>query len=54
MKRTVVKIKVQAPAARHHAMLFDENLPFRGRREEPKRQYVRKPKNKRSDDGRDW
>lgn len=31
---------------RNHRMLFDSNLPFRGRRETSKIQYRRQPKHK--------
>lgn len=53
MKRSE-KITVQAPKQRMHMALFDDDLPFRGRREEPKTAYKRKPKNRKQDDRDNW
>jgi hypothetical protein len=53
MKRTM-KLTVPAVKPRHHAMLFDADLPFRGRREPVKTQYRRRPKNRRDAEDRDW
>lgn len=43
----IQRIQLTAPKQRAHRALFDENLPFRGRREEDKTAYRRKPKNRR-------
>lgn len=41
-----IHFTIQAPKERRHQALFDNNLPFRGRVEQPKTVYKRKPKHK--------
>jgi stalled ribosome alternative rescue factor ArfA len=41
-----IHFTIQAPKERRHRALFDEDLPFRGRVEQPKTAYKRKPKHK--------
>ena len=49
MKKTIVKILIPAVTQRANRILFDSELPFRGRRETPKTVYRRHPKNRKSD-----
>lgn len=46
MKRTE-KIRIPQQKPRMHMALFSDDLPFRGRRETPKNEYKRRPKNRR-------
>ena len=46
MKRTE-KMSIPAPKNRAHFALFSDDLPFRGRRETPKTDFKRRPKNRR-------
>jgi stalled ribosome alternative rescue factor ArfA len=39
-----ISFTLQAPRQRRHQALFDSDLPFRGRVEQPKTVYKRKPK----------
>jgi len=41
-----IHFTIQAPKERRHRALFDADLPFRGRVEQPKTVYKRKPKHK--------
>jgi stalled ribosome alternative rescue factor ArfA len=41
-----IHFTIQAPKERRHRALFDGDLPFRGRVEQPKTVYKRKPKHK--------
>jgi hypothetical protein len=38
---------IEQPRRRAHRALFDRELPFRARREQPKNQYQRRVKNRR-------
>jgi hypothetical protein len=40
------KIVIPPAKQRAHRMLFDDNLPFRARREAPRTQYRRNPKHR--------
>jgi hypothetical protein len=42
-----VKLNLPAPTPRRHRALFDADLPFRGRRQQPKTLYQRWPKHAR-------
>jgi hypothetical protein len=45
-----ISFVLPAPRQRRHQALFDQDLPFRHRREQPKTQYQRRPKHvKRTD-----
>ncbi len=39
-----LQFKIAAPKTRRHRALYDEDLPFRPRREDPKTVYRRRPK----------
>jgi hypothetical protein len=41
---------IPAVKSRNHRVLFDRDLPFRGRKEDPKTIYRRKPKHSKQDD----
>lgn len=41
-----IQFKIAAPTQRRHRALFDQDLPFRHRREQPKTQYQRQPKHR--------
>jgi len=48
MKKDYLSFKISQPKHRAHRMLFDEDLPFKHRVENPKKgQYKRKPKHKK-------
>lgn len=44
-----ISFKIAAPKERRHRALFDQDLPFRGRVEQPKTVYQRQPKHKNRD-----
>ena len=46
MKREVLSFIVTKPKRRVHQMLFDDDLPFKGKREQRKDGYQRKPKHR--------
>lgn len=45
-----ISFKIAAPKERRHRALFDQDLPFRGRKEEPKIVYQRRPKHRNRDE----
>ena len=45
-----ISFKISAPRARRHRALFDQDLPFRGRVEQPKTVYQRRPKHRNRDE----
>ena len=45
-----MQFKLAPVKPRRHRALFDEELPFRGRVEQPKTQYRRRPKHRDRDD----
>ena len=45
-----LQFTLQPVRQRRHRALFDQELPFRGRVEQPKNQYRRKPKHRGRDD----
>ena len=44
MKPVSFVIQLPPVRERRHRVLFDQNLPFRGRREQPKTVYQRRPR----------
>lgn len=46
----VIQFKIQPPTERRHRVLFDRDLPFRGRVERPKTVYCRRPKHPNKDE----
>ena len=44
-----IQFKIQAPTQRRHRALFDQDLPFRGRVEQPKTVYQRQPKHRKQE-----
>lgn len=44
-----ISFKISAPKERRHRALFDQDLPFRGRVEQPKTVYQRQPKHRKQD-----
>lgn len=46
----VLHLLVPVPKTRAHRVLFDRNLPFRGRREQNKLVYQRRPKHTNRND----
>jgi stalled ribosome alternative rescue factor ArfA len=51
MKNKLLSFTVKAPKVRAHQALFDSTLPFRGRTEQRKDVYKRKPKHPKKDEG---
>jgi hypothetical protein len=44
-----IQFKIQTPPQRRHRALFDQDLPFRGRVEQPKNQYQRHLKHRKQE-----
>lgn len=47
--KTVISFKVKAPKKRVHRVLFDRDFNFRGKRQDDKHAYKRRPKFKNRD-----
>jgi len=45
-----IQFRLEAPRERRHRVLFDRDLPFRGRVEQSKNQYQRRPKHQGRND----
>jgi stalled ribosome alternative rescue factor ArfA len=50
MKNKLLSFTLKAPKVRAHQALFDSTLPFRGRVEQRKDAYKRKPKHPKKDE----
>lgn len=44
-----IQFRLQIPKERRHRALFDQDLPFRGRVEQPRTQYQRQPKHRKQE-----
>lgn len=45
----LISFKIAAPKGRMHRALFDQDLPFRGRVEQPRTVYRRQPKHRKQE-----